>query len=431
MEVYINPARKLWNEILARPGSDHTELRQEIIPLLEHVRSGGDNALIELTRRFDGVEISGTRVSVREISEAAGFVDQELKRSIEVARNNIEKFHASQRVDDSLVVTSPGVRCWTRTVAIEKVGLYIPGGTAPLLSTVLMLGIPATLAGCSEIVLCTPPGEDGRIHPAILYCAHILGIEKVFRVGGAQAIAAMAYGTESIPRVDKIFGPGNRYVTVAKQLVSLQNTAIDLPAGPSEVAVIADDTADPAFVAADLISQAEHGIDSQVLLVCSDRKFVDRVQREINLQLADLPRKDMAEKSLANSRIIVLDKMNDILDLVNTYAPEHLIITCRDYGEAGIRIKNAGSVFMGPYTPESAGDYASGTNHTLPTGGFARVYSGLGLLDFQKRISFQEISEDGLQNLGPAIMKLAREEELEGHARAVDLRLRKSKDNNS
>jgi histidinol dehydrogenase len=311
-------------------------------------------------------------------------------------------------------------------VPIEKVGLYIPGGTAPLLSTVLMLGIPAMLAGCSEILLCTPPDGKGEVHPAILYCADLIGAGSVFRVGGAQAVAAMAYGTESIPAVDKIFGPGNPWVTLAKQLVSLDGPAIDMPAGPSELAIIADDTADPAIIAADLLSQAEHGPDSQVLLVTSSAAAIKAVQQELEQQVSDLPRRDLALESLGNSRLVVLEKRQDILDMINEYAPEHLIIMCRDYGEAGIQIRNAGSVFMGSFTPESAGDYASGTNHTLPTGGYARAYSGLGLADFQKKISFQELSEQGLQDLAPAIIRMAEEEELQGHARAVEKRLSKT-----
>ena len=429
MEIYKNPSKELWPELLARPVVDDSGLRSSVIDLLEKVRNGGDQALSELTLKYDGIDLSDLQVPEQEIADAATEVTDELKNAIGIAKINIEKFHATQKTDDSLIYTSPGVKCWTRTLPIEKVGLYVPGGTAPLFSTVLMLGIPAVLAGCSEIVLCTPPGADGRIHPAILYCADILGITRIFRVGGAQAIAAMAFGTESIPRVDKIFGPGNRFVTEAKLLVSLENVAIDMPAGPTEVAVIADETADPAIVAADLISQAEHGPDSQVLLVSSDPGLIEKVQLEISEQLSDLPRKELAGECLDKSRIILLDNMDDILELVNVYAPEHLIIMCRNYGEAGIRIKNAGSVFMGPYTPESAGDYASGTNHTLPTGGNVRAFSGLGLPDFQKRISFQEISQEGLRDLGPAIMCMAGEEELEGHSRAVGLRLSIISDN--
>jgi histidinol dehydrogenase len=429
MKIFNNPSRDSWQEILSRPAVDHSGLRDGVSDLLNQVKSGGDKTLFELTRRFDGIELTDLQVSDEEMRQAEAAVSPDLKKAISTARQNIEKFHEAQRVDDSLITTTDGVKCWTRTVPVEKVGLYIPGGTAPLFSTVLMLGIPAMLAGCTEVVLCTPPGADGKVHPAILYCARILGIEKIFRIGGAQAIAAMAYGTESIPRIDKIFGPGNKYVTVAKQMVSLENIAIDLPAGPSEVAVMADETADPAFVAADLLSQAEHGTDSQVLLVSMDAGLIEKVKAELAKQLKVLPRKKMAEQSLLNSRIVVLRSIDEAIDMINEYAPEHLIISCRDYGDVGIRILNAGSVFMGPYTPESAGDYASGTNHTLPTGGYARVYSGLGLTDFQKKISFQEISKEGLQNLGPSIMTMAAEEELEGHSMAVKLRLSKISNN--
>jgi histidinol dehydrogenase len=429
MKIFNNPSRDSWQEILSRPAVDHSGLRDSVSDLLKQVKSGGDKTLFELTRRFDGIELTDLQVSDEEMRQAEAAVSPDLKKAISTARQNIEKFHEAQQVDDSLITTTDGVKCWTRTVPVEKVGLYIPGGTAPLFSTVLMLGIPAMLAGCTEVVLCTPPGADGKVHPAILYCARILGIEKIFRIGGAQAIAAMAYGTESIPRIDKIFGPGNKYVTVAKQMVSLENIAIDLPAGPSEVAVMADETADPAFVAADLLSQAEHGTDSQVLLVSMDAGLIEKVKAELTKQLKVLPRKKMAEQSLLNSRIVVLRSIDEAIDMINEYAPEHLIISCRDYGDVGIRILNAGSVFMGPYTPESAGDYASGTNHTLPTGGYARVYSGLGLTDFQKKISFQEISKEGLQNLGPSIMTMAAEEELEGHSMAVKLRLSKISNN--
>ncbi len=429
MEVFINPGRERWPEILERPPIDYSGLRAGVTEILEQVKKDGDKALINLTRKFDGIEVKNLRVSWEEISEAITRVPDDLKQSIALAKQNIEKFHESQRIEERLIYTSSGVKCWTRIVPVDRVGLYVPGGTAPLLSTVLMLGIPAILAGCRDIVLCTPPGPEGRIHPAILYTANLLGISMIFRVGGAQAIAAMAYGTETVLPVDKIFGPGNPYVTTAKQLVSLDKVAIDMPAGPSEIAVIADKTADPAFIAADLISQAEHGTDSQVLLVSSDPGLVEPVQEELMKQLEVLPRRDIASKSLENSRIIVLENKDEVIDMINDYAPEHLIIMCKDYGETGIRIRNAGSVFMGKYTPESAGDYASGTNHTLPTGGYAKAYSGLGLADFQKRISFQEITEEGLRNLGPAIMRMASEEELAGHANAVDIRLRKTSGN--
>ncbi|MCK5465467.1 MAG: histidinol dehydrogenase [Bacteroidales bacterium] len=425
MEIYVNPPKDQWPSILARPGTDFSGLRDNVHTILEAVRSGGDGALKEYSLAFDKVEVREFQLSANEIRDSGQQISESLKEAIAIAQSNIERFHKSQKPEDLVINTMPGVECRLKYRPIEKVGLYIPGGTAPLLSTVLMLGIPARIAGCREIILCTPPNADGRIHPAILYCAGILGIENIYRIGGAQAIAAMAYGTESIPKMDKIFGPGNQYVTVAKQLVSLENVAIDLPAGPSEVAVIADNTADPAFIAADLLSQAEHGTDSQVILVATREKIITKVMAELDKQLATLPRKKIAEAALRNSRLIVMEDKENILDMINSYAPEHLIIQCQDYEEVGNRINNAGSVFLGPYTPESAGDYASGTNHTLPTGGYARAYSGIGLESFMKRISYQEISEDGLTNLGPAIKVLAEEEELMAHSIAVDIRLRK------
>jgi histidinol dehydrogenase len=425
MEVYINPPKDQWPAILTRPETDQSGLRNTVLSILETVRMGGDKALKEYSLAFDKAELRELQVPAAEIRKSGQTLSQKLKDAIDVARKNIERFHAAQKPEDLVMDTMPGVKCWLKHTPIDKVGLYIPGGTAPLLSTVLMLGIPARLAGCQEIILCTPPGPEGRIHPAILYCAGILGIEKIYRVGGAQAIAAMAYGTETIPRVDKIFGPGNPYVTVAKQLVSLGNTAIDMPAGPSEVAVVADDSADPSFVAADLLSQAEHGKDSQVLLLATGKEILDRVGTALDQQLAALPRRDLAEAALMHSRLVVLENRDDILDMINDYAPEHLILQCRDSHEISKGVRHAGSVFLGSYTPESAGDYASGTNHTLPTGGQARAYSGLGLESFMKRISYQEISRDGLARLGPAIQIMAEEEELMAHSLAVEVRLGK------
>jgi histidinol dehydrogenase len=425
MEIYINPSKDQWSSILARPTTDVSGLRDKVLKILERVRKEGDRALKDYTLAFDKVEFQDFQLSVHEIRDSGKQIAESLKEAIAIARSNIERFHKSQKPEDLVINTMPGVECRLKHKPIEKVGLYIPGGTAPLLSTVLMLGIPARIAGCREIILCTPPNADGRVHPAILYCAGILDIEKIYRVGGAQAIAAMAYGTESIPKMDKIFGPGNQYVTLAKQLVGLENVAIDLPAGPSELAVIADDSADPSFIAADLLSQAEHGTDSQVILVATRESIITKVRAELDKQLATLPRKVIAEGALKNCRLIVMEDMESILDMINTYAPEHLIVQCRDYEEVSNGIHNAGSVFLGPYTPESAGDYASGTNHTLPTGGYARAYSGIGLENFMKRISYQEISEDGLTNLGPAIKVLAEEEELMAHSIAVDIRLRK------
>jgi histidinol dehydrogenase len=429
MDIYINPSKDQWPSILARPEADFSRLRENVLTILERIRKEGDKALKEFTLAFDHAELQEFQVSEDEIRDSGQLISESLIEAIAIAKSNIECFHQSQKPEDLVINTMPGVECRLKHKPIEKVGLYIPGGTAPLLSTVLMLGIPARIADCPEIILCTPPNGDGRVHPAILYCASILGIEKIFRVGGAQAIAAMAFGTDSIPKVDKIFGPGNQYVTVAKQLVSLENVAIDMPAGPSEVAVIADSSADPAFIAADLLSQAEHGTDSQVILVVTREKILTKVRAALDIQLAALPRKEIAEAALRHSRLVVMEDKESILDMINSYAPEHLIIQCRDYEEIGDRILNAGSVFLGPYTPESAGDYASGTNHTLPTGGYARAYSGIGLESFMKRISYQEISEDGLTNLGPAIQAMAEEEELMAHSLAVEIRLRKLTEN--
>ena len=423
MKTYINPSKDQWPSILARPEADYDGLRDSVSSILESVRTGGDQALKEFTLAFDKADLDEFQVSPDVVENAGRVLSETLKESISVAASNIEQFHAAQKPEDLVINTMPGVECWLKYKPIEKVGLYIPGGTAPLISTVLMLGIPARIAGCSEIILCTPPDKNGSVHPAILYCADILGIKKIFRVGGAQAIAAMAYGTGTIPRMDKIFGPGNPYVTLAKQLVSLEDVAIDMPAGPSEVAVIADASANPSFIAADLLSQAEHGTDSQVILVATEKQIIRDVRSEIDEQLDSLPRKEIARAALEHSRMIVMEDMDNILDLINSYAPEHLIIQCRDYQAMGNRIINAGSVFLGPYTPESAGDYASGTNHTLPTGGYARAYSGIGLESFMKRISYQEISEDGLNNLGPSIVSLAEEEELMAHSLAVQIRL--------
>jgi len=429
MDIYINPPKDQWPSILARPETDFSALREDVLSILDTVREGRDKALKDYTLAFDRVELLDLQVTGDEIKNSGLHISDSLKEATTIAKSNIERFHQSQKPEDLVINTMPGVECRMKYLPIEKVGLYIPGGTAPLLSTVLMLGIPARIAGCREIILCTPPNIDGKVHPAILYCASILGIEKIYRVGGAQAIAAMAYGTESIPKVDKIFGPGNQYVTVAKQLVSLENVAIDMPAGPSEVAVIADNSADPSFIASDLLSQAEHGTDSQVILVATREKIISKVRAELDRQLATLPRKEIAEAALKNSRLIVMEDKESIIDMINSYAPEHLIIQCRDYEEVGNRIRNAGSVFLGPYTPESAGDYASGTNHTLPTRGYARAYSGIGLESFMKRISYQEISEDGLTNLGPTIQAMAEEEELMAHSIAVEIRLRKLTEN--
>lgn len=424
MKTYFNPERKLWPQILERPMLDVSGLYETVQSVLTEIKQSGDQALRKFTQKFDGVDLEDFRVSEKELAEAENQVSPDLKKAIELASANIEKFHSAQKTEIRKVETMPGVVCWQKPVAIEKVGLYIPGGTAPLFSTVLMLAIPARIAGCKEIVLCTPPGKDGKIHPAILFAAKYSGVKKVFRVGGVQAIGAMAYGTESVPKVYKIFGPGNQYVTAAKQLVSMNEVAIDMPAGPSEVMVVADETANPAFVASDLLSQAEHGADSQVVLVANSRELIEKVKTEISLQLDNLPRKEFAKKSLENSVLIVIEKETETVDLINEYAPEHLILSTKNYTELAEKVTNAGSVFLGNFTPESAGDYASGTNHTLPTNGWARSYSGVNLDSFLKKITFQEITENGLKSIGSAIETMAAAEELEAHKNAITLRLK-------
>lgn len=409
--------------MLERPSIDVDSLISSVSEIIDEVKKNGDAALRDLTRKFDKVELDSISVSSVELAAAKFEIDEQLKAAIDLAKSNIEQFHNKQIPGRISCETTPGVRVWQEARPIEKVGLYVPGGTAPLLSTVLMLGIPAKIAGCSEIVLCTPPGKNGKIDSAILYTASLLGINKIFKVGGAQAIAAMAYGTETIPAVYKIFGPGNQYVTAAKLKVSLDNIAIDMPAGPSEVAVIADNSSNAAYVASDLLSQAEHGIDSQVIMVTKDAGIIEKVLFELDRQLTDLPRKEMAKKSLDSSRFILLKSDEEIIDLINTYAPEHLIIVNENYSETAKAIHNAGSVFLGPYTPESAGDYASGTNHTLPTNGTARAYSGVNIDSFMKKITFQEITRYGLFNLGPSIERMAKAEDLEAHKRAVSIRM--------
>ena len=390
---------------------------------MNEVRDGGDEAVRACGERFDGVRIERLQVTAEEIRTAEDCVPEELKYAIRRAQTHIETFHASQRFTSVQVETTPGVICWQKAVPVEKVGLYIPGGTAPLFSSVLMLAVPARIAGCREITLCTPPGRDGEVHPAILYAAQQAGVSRICKVGGIQAIAAMTYGTETIPKAYKLFGPGNRYVTAAKQLVSLGDVAIDMPAGPSEVAIMADETANPAFIAADFLSQAEHGVDSQSILLTVSEALAEAVVREIDRQTSALSRRALAEKSLANSRIIVLRDKDEMADFSNQYAPEHLIIQTADCATLKDRIVNAGSVFLGPYTPESAGDYASGTNHTLPTGGYARMYSGVNLDSFMKKITFQEISSEGLRQLGPVIEAMAEHEHLDAHKNAVSIRL--------
>ncbi len=423
MEVIKYPAKEDWPQLLKRPVVDREELRQKVAQIIENVKKQGDQTLIQFARHYDKAELTSLEVSDEEWESAADQVPLKLKRAIETARNNIETFHRGQKPVETFLETMPGVWCWRKAVPIQKVGLYIPGGTAPLLSTFLMLGVPARIAGCEEIVVCTPPTREGKVHPAILYIARVLGIDKVFKAGGAQAIAAMAYGTETIPSVHKIFGPGNRYVTMAKQLISMDGVGIDLPAGPSEVTVIADRTANADFIAADLLSQAEHGMDSQVMLIVTDEGLIDQVQKAIEDQLQTLPRARAARQALQNSRIFLVENNERAIELANAYAPEHLIIVTHNADVLAEKVKNAGSVFIGPHTPEAAGDYASGTNHTLPTSGYAFSYSGVSLESFMKVISFQKISEDGLRNIGQTIMELAEAEGLEAHRRAVNVRL--------
>lgn len=420
MQIIPFPTRAEWPALLARPVQTNEQIEGIVAPILRRVREQGDAALIELTRQFDKVDLNATglAVSVDEIDGADTQLTDDLKAAIRQAYANIRTFHEAQKQPVEKIETMPGVTCWRKSVGIDKVGLYIPGGTAPLFSTVLMLGVPAQLAGCREIVLCTP-----ATHPAVLFAARLVGITKVFRVGGAQAIAAMAYGTETIPQVYKIFGPGNQYVTSAKMLVAKEGIAIDMPAGPSEVAVYADDTAIPAFVAADLLSQAEHGADSQVLLVSTSKELVSAVNVALDTQMNSLPRRDMASKAIQNSKAILVETPADAVDLLNDYAAEHLILSVRDAETVAGLITNAGSIFLGNYTPESAGDYASGTNHTLPTNGFARAYSGVSLDSFVKKITMQHITPDGLRVLGPVVEAMAQAESLDAHKRAVSIRL--------
>jgi histidinol dehydrogenase len=425
MQLYNNPARETWKQLAQRPQIELEFLESSIRNILNRVKKSGDQALKDLTLQFDKVSVDNLVVSATEIAEAEKSLSVELKDAIRIAATNIEKFHRAQRRETMNVETTPGVVCWRKAVAIDKVGIYIPGGSAPLFSTVLMLGIPARLAECKEIILCSPPDKQGKINPAILFAANLVGVTRIFRVGGAQAIAAMAYGTETIPNVYKIFGPGNQYVTKAKQLVTEDGVAIDMPAGPSEVLIFADDTAVPSFVAADLLSQAEHGEDSQVMLVVENESIIKPIQAELNAQLQKLPRKTIAEKSLSNSRLVVFPELNNAIDFINQYAPEHLIINHRDLQEVADKITNAGSVFLGNYSPEAIGDYASGTNHTLPTNGYARSYAGVSLESFLKYITFQQVSEAGIKALGPVVEKMAEAEQLMGHKMAISVRLKK------
>ncbi len=418
MQIIQNPARSSWASILARPVFDSAEIEKRVQPILEAVKSKGDEALIHFAKKFDGLDVSTFEVSQAEVENAIEHVPADLKNAIDAAYEAIYRFHEAQKSDIVKIETMPGVTCWRKSVGIQRVGIYIPGGTAPLFSTVLMLGIPAQIAGCQEVVLCSPSN-----HPAIYYAAKKVGVTRIFRVGGAQAIAAMAYGTESIPSVYKIFGPGNQYVTSAKQLVSKEGTAIDMPAGPSEVAVLVDETAIPAFVAADLLSQAEHGVDSQVVLVSTDLAIIQPILEEVERQVALLPRQEIARAALQNSKAIFVENLSEAIDLLNEYAAEHLIISTQNPENVSERIVNAGSIFLGNYTPESCGDYASGTNHTLPTNGFARAYSGVSLDSFVKKITVQHISEEGLRVVGPVVEKMAEAESLIAHKEAVSIRL--------
>ncbi len=425
METIKYPSPSIWAEILKRPVFEIKNLESVVGEILNDVKQNGDRAVKKYSEKFDQVQIENLLVSREEIEEATKLVPESLKKAIKLAKSNVERFHKYQQCNCRPLETTPGVKCWQKATPIEKVGLYIPGGTAPLFSTVLMLAVPAAIAGCKEIVLCSPPRTGGKVNPAILYTASISGVTKIYKVGGVQAIAAMAYGTETIPGVYKIFGPGNQYVTCAKQMVSRQGVVIDMPAGPSEVAVIADKTSNPDYVAADLLAQAEHGIDSQVMLVTTDENIINPVLNALNKQLEELPRKDIAKEALNNSKAIILKDENELMALMNNYAPEHLIIATDNPERFGDKVINAGSVFLGHLTPESAGDYASGTNHTLPTNGNARVYSGLNLDSFVKKVTFQQISEYGLFNIGPAIEEMAELEALHGHKNAVTLRLKK------
>jgi histidinol dehydrogenase len=422
MKTIYYPDKSQWPLLCERPKIELEFLESAVNNVLTRVRKSGDDALRALTLQFDKVEIDQIKVSQSEIDEAITSLPSKLKEAILSAAKNIESFHASQKTEEAKVETMPGVTCWRKATPIQKVGIYIPGGTAPLFSTVLMLGIPAGIAGCEEVVLCSPPDSTGTINAAILFAASHIGIKKIFKVGGAQAIAALAYGTESIPAVSKIFGPGNQYVTKAKQMVSQEGVAIDMPAGPSEVLVIADKNANPSYLAADLLSQAEHGVDSQVVIVTTDEKIIDGVLKEIEKQLEKLPRKALAKEALNNSMAIIFNQESELIDFVNEYAPEHLIINTTECDRQVELIKNAGSIFLGPYTPEAAGDYASGTNHTLPTNGFAKAFGGVSLESFIKKITIQKISKSGLEILGPIVEEMAIAEQLQGHAEAVRIR---------
>jgi histidinol dehydrogenase len=418
----VNPTKEKLSLVYNRTAQDIKELEEPVKLILERVRLEGDAAVRKFTKQFDHSEPKSLLVSKKELAEAGNSISDELKEAIDLATRNIRKFHESQRIEEAKVETMPGILCWRKSVPISKVGLYIPSGSAPLFSSLLMLGIPAQIAGCSEIIVCARPDEEGNIHPAILYTAHTIGITKLFKIGGVQAIAAMAYGTESVPKTDKLFGPGNAFVTAAKQYLSGKGIAIDLPAGPSELAILADDSAVPAYVAADLLSQAEHGADSQVVLISTSDDLIKKVKREVEHQVKKLPRNEIAENALKNSYTILVSDLSEGLEIINEYAPEHLLICCKRDLAIAEKVVNAGSVFLGNFSPESVGDYASGTNHTLPTQGFAKAYSGVSLDSFMKKITFQKLSKEGLKSIGPAVEVMANAEGLEGHRRAVSIR---------
>lgn len=423
MQLYHFPTKEEWTGIMKRPQTDLSSLDKDVRKILQRVKKKGDKAVLKYTKKFDKAYIQDLEVSAEEIEEAIQQVPDELKQAIELAAANIENFHRQHVDQPEWTVTMPGILCSRRSVAIEKVGLYIPGGTAPLFSTVLMLGIPAKLAGCKEVILCSPPGQFGKLHPAILFAAKLTGVTRIFKVGGVQAIGAMAYGTETIPAVYKIFGPGNQYVMYAKQVVQQEGIAIDMPAGPSEVCVVADETANPVFVAADLLSQAEHGPDSQVMLITTAETVLDAIVSEVHVQVEDLPRRETAEAALKNSRGVLVKDIAEAIELSNSYAPEHLILACHQCEKIAERVTNAGSVFLGNYSPEAAGDYASGTNHTLPTNGYAKAYSGVSVDSFVKKITYQKLSEGGLQSIAGAVMAMAKAEGLEAHAKAIEVRV--------
>ena len=424
MNKIINPSREDWAEILKRPTQTVADIEQTVNQIFDEIRTKGNSAVAKYTDLFDGIKLDNLLVTSQEIKDAKKEISSELKEAIQLAKSNIEKFHSAQKTNRVSVETTNGVSCWQEKKPIQKVGLYIPGGTAPLFSSILMLAIPATIAGCSEIVLCTPPNKKGRVNPAILYAAELCGVTKIFKVGGIQAIGAMTFGTEDVPQVYKIFGPGNQFVTVAKQLATKYQVAIDMPAGPSELLIFADDSAKASYVASDLLSQAEHGTDSQVILVSTSDKLLDRVSEEIENQMKDLPRKGIAEKAIENSRLILVGSASEALELINEYGPEHFIVCAENESFFVEGISNAGSVFIGNYAPESAGDYASGTNHTLPTNGYAKQYSGVNLDSFMKTITFQKITEEGIKEIGPSIELLAEAEGLQAHKNAVSLRLK-------